>query len=77
MNQQLQRGGESAYIVTFSLCSLATTTTYRRGDLTTLNMCHRTLRFYDILVTILGGGVFTHLDMLRCVPTLGKLSNIY
>ena len=42
-----------------------------------LNMCHRTLKFYDTLVTILGGGVFTHLSIRRCVPvTLERLSLI-
>ena len=32
----------------------------RGGELTTLNMRHRTIRFYDTMVIIVGGGVFTH-----------------
>ena len=40
MNQQLQREGESAYVVTFSLSSLSRTPSWERGGaFTTYEIC--------------------------------------
>ena len=52
---KVERG---AYVVSFSLYNHHLLKS--GGDLTTLNMCHRTIRFYDTPITIVGGGVFTH-----------------
>ena len=60
MNQLLQREGEGAYVVIFSLSSLTRITSWERGgDLNTYRICVIGFNFYDTLVTIQGGGVFT------------------
>ena len=62
-NQRLQKRGEGAFVVTLSLYSLTTTTSWARsGDLTTYLLCAIGIKFYDTLVIIQSGGVFKHLD---------------
>ena len=78
MNQQLQREGEGAYVVTFLLRSLIKTTSWERGGvLTTNEICVIGLKvLHHTCYYIRGGGVFTSLSILTCVPTLRKLSLI-
>ena len=51
--QQLQRRGECAYVVMFSLYFLTTTTSSERyGDLIADKLCFIGVKFYDTLVMI-------------------------